>query len=155
MEIHENRDLSSLIHTACIWSKGSGNWQYICSSLYMSSITQGGCRLRRLLAQFCCVKWWHAGRRAVPDVDCPLCSASSPPPMRGNVTWAAFRVRLWGASESTPRGILAEFAFRVCLRGVSNFRVEAKGSSKMTHGSANENCSFNCKWQPLMEAAIF
>ena len=41
-----------------------------------------------------------------------------------------------------------------CLWGISNFKNEAKGSSKMADGSANENCSFNCKWQPPMDAAI-
>ena len=44
--------------------------------------------------------------------------------------------------------------FRVRLRGVSNFREEAKGSTKMADGAASENCSFNCKWRPPMEATI-
>ena len=44
------------------------------------------------------------------------------------------------------------------LGGVSNFRVERKeaiGSSKMAASATNQNCSFDCKWQPPMDAAIF
>ena len=29
--------------------------------------------------------------------------------------------------------------------------MEAKGSSKMAASAANQNCSFDCKWQPSME----
>ena len=65
------------------------------------------------------------------------------------------------------------------LRGISNLRDEAKSSSEMTEGSANEHCSFNwngsplwrlpywktlsandscsfnCRWQSPIEVAIF
>ena len=74
----------------------------------------------------------------------------------------AMRGRLWNltprlcsgyASESTPRQcffcpICVQGLPPRCLWGVSNFRVEAKGSSKMAAGATNQSCSFNCKWQP-------
>ena len=41
-----------------------------------------------------------------------------------------------------------------CLRGISNFRVETKGSSELAVGVTNQSCSFDCKWQPPMKAAI-
>ena len=73
----------------------------------------------------------------------------------GGKDWAAFRVCLTVNSESTLRRFLAQFEFRVCLGGTFNFREEAKGSTKMAASAANQSCSFNCKWQPPMEAAIF
>ena len=66
-------------------------------------------------------------------------------------TRAAFRVCLRVNSEVTLQRLFAQFALRVCLGGISNFTQEAKGSSKM----ANQNCSFDYKWQPPMEGTIF
>ena len=67
-----------------------------------------------------------------------------------SMTWAAFRVHLRVNSESTPWRLLAQFTFRVwrSLQRLSN------GSSKMADGSDSGNCSFNCKGQLTMEAAI-
>ena len=48
-------------------------------------------------------------------------------------------------SESTQQLSFAQFAFRVCLWGTSNFREEAKGS-KMATSAANQKYSFDCKW---------
>ena len=61
-------------------------------------------------------------------------------------------------SESTPRRLHDDFC-PICIQvlsrrhllDVSNLRVErkeAKGSSKMATGPANQNCSFDSKWQP-------
>ena len=46
------------------------------------------------------------------------------------------------------------------LRGIVRFTQEAKGTFKMADSfdgtlSANQSCSFNCKWLPPMEATIF
>ena len=64
-------------------------------------------------------------------------------------------------SKVTLRRLFAQFALGSALEvpwrhlgGVSNFRQEAKGSSKMADSAVNQNCSFDCKWQPPMEAAI-
>ena len=72
-----------------------------------------------------------------------------------------FNLILGYASKSTPRRLHDCFCAYLLqgllwrhLRGNTHFREEAKDSSKMANGSANENCSFNCKWQRPMEAAI-
>ena len=57
-----------------------------------------------------------------------------------------YRVALRVGLSRRRRRFFAQFAFRVCPGGVSNFRKEVKGSSKMADGAANQNCSFYCKW---------
>ena len=42
-----------------------------------------------------------------------------------------------------------------CLWGVSNFRDEAKGSSKMVDGSANENCLKKMQMNPFSQSKLF
>ena len=59
------------------------------------------------------------------------------------------------ASETTRQHFLAQFVFRVCLGGISNFKLEGNGSSKVAAGATNQNCSLACKWHPSMEATIF
>ena len=62
---------------------------------------------------------------------------------------ATFRVRLRVDSE-------AALFCPICIQdlpwrhlgGVSNFRQEAKGTSKIAGGAVNQNYSFDCKWRP-------
>ena len=72
--------------------------------------------------------------------------------------WGAFRVHLRVDSAMAFGPICVQGLSRRRLGDVAHFRVEekeTKGYSKMAAGPTNQNCSFDCKWQPPMEAAIF
>ena len=62
------------------------------------------------------------------------------------------RLRVNSAMDFSP--ICIQGLPRTYFGGTSNFTDEAKGSSKMTVGAANQNSSFDCKWQLPMEATI-
>ena len=76
------------------------------------------------------------------------------------ITRAALRVHLWDDSVTSPWCISAN----LCSESVSELPPRhlqlqigaktVKGSSKIADGSANDNWSFNCKWQLPMEATI-